>query len=417
MAKVLVGLLEPTSGLARVAGHDVRPVTVRDPAARRRVQLVSQSPWSALNRAKTIRHIVTQPLQVHGLAPDRAAREARAVELLRLVGLPAEYLDRRPRDISGGELQRVTIARALAGEPQVLVLDEPTASLDVSVKAILVNLLADLRAELGLSYVLITHELDIARHLADRVAVMYLGKFVEVERRRGRLLPPGAPVHPVPAGGGAVGAAHRRTAAGAAGGRGALGGRRAQRLPVPHPVPVRHRAVPRTGPRTAAGAGWDHACPACASTRSPRRTGPSRRRQMTDTLAAQAGALRLHAGDWARRGVDERIAVLARWSAEIAARRPTLVAGLARDTGRLALSEMEVGAVLSSIERHSGWARELLAQGRSASSADGAVAIRDAPVPYGLVGCDLAVELPVAAGADRRGARVAGRLCGAGQTQ
>ncbi len=180
VAKVLVGLLEPTSGLARVAGHDVRPVTVRDPAARRRVQLVSQSPWSALNRAKTIRHIVTQPLQVHGLAPDRAAREARAVELLRLVGLPAEYLDRRPRDISGGELQRVTIARALAGEPQVLVLDEPTASLDVSVKAILVNLLADLRAELGLSYVLITHELDIARHLADRVAVMYLGKFVEV---------------------------------------------------------------------------------------------------------------------------------------------------------------------------------------------------------------------------------------------
>ena len=107
---------------------------------------------------------------------------------------------------------------------------------------------------------------------------------------------------------------------------------------------------------------------------------------MTDTLAAQAGALRLHAGDWARRGVAERIAVLARWSAEIAARRPALVAGLARDTGRLALSEMEVGAVLSSIERHSGWARELLAQGQERSSADGAVAIQDAPVPYGLVG-------------------------------
>lgn len=180
VAKLLVGLLAPTSGVVRTGGRDVVPVGVRDLEARRRVQLVSQNPWSALNRSKTVRHIVTQPLQVHGLVAGREAREARARELMTMVGLTADYLDRRPMDISGGELQRVTIARALAGEPEVLVLDEPTASLDVSVKAVLINLLSDLRRDLGLTFVLITHELDIARHLVDRVAVMYLGEFVEV---------------------------------------------------------------------------------------------------------------------------------------------------------------------------------------------------------------------------------------------
>lgn len=179
VAKVLVGLTAPTAGRVRIDGHDVVPVTRRDPEARRRVQLVSQNPWSALNRSRSVEHILSQPIVLHRRAEGRAAVATRAAELLELVGLPADYLSRRPRDLSGGELQRVTVARALATEPDVLVLDEPTASLDVSVKATLVNLLADLRAELGLTYVLITHELDIARHLADRVAVMYLGEVVE----------------------------------------------------------------------------------------------------------------------------------------------------------------------------------------------------------------------------------------------
>lgn len=180
VAKMIVGLQTPTAGIVRVGDHEVVSVRQGDLAARRRVQLISQSPWSALNRSKTVRHIVTQPLQVHGLASDKASRNRRAAELMQIVGLSVDYLDRRPGEISGGELQRVTIARALAGEPEVLVLDEPTASLDVSVKAIVVNLLADLRTQLGLTYVLITHELDIARHLADQVAVMYLGEFVEL---------------------------------------------------------------------------------------------------------------------------------------------------------------------------------------------------------------------------------------------
>lgn len=179
LAKLLVGLTSPTSGQVEVAGAPVVAVDTPDLVARRRVGLVSQSPWSALNRAKTVKHIVTQPLRVHGLVRGDDAMSARAVELLSAVGLPEEYLVRKPRDLSGGELQRLTIARALAGEPEVLVLDEPTASLDVSVKATIVNVLADLRAELGLTYVLITHELEIARHLADRVAVMYLGQVVE----------------------------------------------------------------------------------------------------------------------------------------------------------------------------------------------------------------------------------------------
>ncbi|MGI5158854.1 oligopeptide/dipeptide ABC transporter ATP-binding protein [Microbispora sp. CA-102843] len=171
IARMLVRLTEPTAGRILVQG--------RDTTDRRAIQLVSQNPWSALNRRKSIRHALEQPLAVHRLYPDRAARAARVRELLELVGLTEEYLDRRPGGVSGGELQRVTVARALAVEPRVLVLDEPTASLDVSVKALLVNLLADLRRRLGLSYVLITHEIDIARHLADRVAVMYLGRIVE----------------------------------------------------------------------------------------------------------------------------------------------------------------------------------------------------------------------------------------------
>ncbi|WP_063766189.1 oligopeptide/dipeptide ABC transporter ATP-binding protein [Streptosporangium amethystogenes] len=171
VARMLVRLAEPTAGRILVHG--------REETDRRTIQLVSQNPWSALNRRKTIRHALEQPLVVHGLHPGAAARAARVRELLELVGLTEDYLDRRPGGVSGGELQRVTVARALAVEPRVLVLDEPTASLDVSVKALLVNLLMDLQRRLGLSYVLITHELEIARHLADEVAVMYLGRFAE----------------------------------------------------------------------------------------------------------------------------------------------------------------------------------------------------------------------------------------------
>lgn len=177
IARLAVGLLRPTMGEVRVDGSPLGPRPPRE--VRRAVQFVSQNPWSALNRRKTIGHAIGQPLAVHGLAASAAERAARVRELLEQVGLPAEYAGRRPAGVSGGELQRVTVARAIAAAPRAIVLDEPTASLDVGVKATLVNLLLDLRESLGLGYVLITHELDIARHLATRVAVMYLGRVVE----------------------------------------------------------------------------------------------------------------------------------------------------------------------------------------------------------------------------------------------
>ncbi|MEU8249674.1 oligopeptide/dipeptide ABC transporter ATP-binding protein [Nonomuraea sp. NPDC048916] len=191
LARLAVGLLTPTSGGVRISGAPAGPAMTR--AARRSVQFVSQNPWAALNPRKSIGHSVGLPLLVHGLSDGAAERSARVAELLEQVGLPAHYVSRRPGGISGGELQRVTVARALAAQPRAVVLDEPTASLDVAVKATVVNLLLDLREALGLGYILITHELDIARHLATHVAVMYLGRIVEYGSAEEVF---GAPRHP-----------------------------------------------------------------------------------------------------------------------------------------------------------------------------------------------------------------------------
>ena len=178
IARLILRLERPTSGSIRLDGEDL--LAMEDTtSARRAVQLVSQNPWSALNRRKTIKHTLTQPLKVHDLVDTRAGRTVRAAQLLQEVGLSPDYLYRFPSGISGGELQRVTIARALAVSPGVLILDEPTASLDVSVKASIINLLIDLRDMENLTYLFITHEIDIAKHVSDRIAVMYLGRIVE----------------------------------------------------------------------------------------------------------------------------------------------------------------------------------------------------------------------------------------------
>lgn len=178
IARLILRLERPTSGSIYLDGHDL--LAAEDTtAARRAVQLVSQNPWSALNRRKTIKHTLTQPLKVHNLVPTNSDRTLRAAQLLQEVGLSPDYLYRYPSGISGGELQRVTIARALAVSPQVLILDEPTASLDVSVKASIINLLIELRELENLTYLFITHEIDIAKHVSDRIAVMYLGRIVE----------------------------------------------------------------------------------------------------------------------------------------------------------------------------------------------------------------------------------------------
>jgi oligopeptide/dipeptide ABC transporter ATP-binding protein len=180
----LLRLIEPTSGRVRFDGTDVttlRPGPLR--RLRRRVAMVFQDPYASLDPRHTVGHSVAEPLRVHHLHTG-AARRPRLVELFELVGLSPALLDRHPHELSGGQRQRVGIARALAVEPDLLVLDEPIASLDVSVQAQVMNLLRRLQRELGLTYLFIAHDLAAVQHVSDRVAVMYLGRIVEIGPRQ-----------------------------------------------------------------------------------------------------------------------------------------------------------------------------------------------------------------------------------------
>ena len=177
----LLRLVEPTAGHIDLDGTDVTALGRRDlRALRRRVAMVFQDPYASLDPRQTVGRIVAEPLAVHGLHPGRAARGARLDELLSLVGLDPSFRARRPHELSGGQRQRVGIARALAGEPELIVCDEPIASLDVSIQAQVLNLLARLQRELGLTYLFVAHDLAAVQHVSDRVAVMYLGRIVEV---------------------------------------------------------------------------------------------------------------------------------------------------------------------------------------------------------------------------------------------
>lgn len=177
IARMLVGLADPTRGKITIDGKALQPQ--RTSSDRRLIQLVAQNPWSAFNRRRTLGHSLAQPLLVNKVVTDRRLRRTRVEEMVERVGLSTSHLAARPADVSGGELARAALARALLLSPKVLVLDEPTASLDASVKATVIDLLRELRTDLDLSIVLITHEIDVARMIADRAAVMYLGRIVE----------------------------------------------------------------------------------------------------------------------------------------------------------------------------------------------------------------------------------------------
>ncbi|HEY0181812.1 MAG TPA: oligopeptide/dipeptide ABC transporter ATP-binding protein [Rhodopila sp.] len=177
--RLLMRLVEPTAGTVRFDNLEISELDSKQlRAARRRMQLVFQDPGSAFNPRMTVASLIAEPMRLAGLSA--AARRARVLELLPLVGLAAEHAARYPHEFSGGQRQRIGIARALALQPDFVVCDEPVSALDVSVQAQVINLLTNLQRVFGLTYLFISHDLRVVRHVADRVAVMYLGRIVEI---------------------------------------------------------------------------------------------------------------------------------------------------------------------------------------------------------------------------------------------
>jgi oligopeptide/dipeptide ABC transporter ATP-binding protein len=179
LARCIVRLLRPTDGRIRFQGHDITTASRRElRPLRAQLQMVFQDPQASLNPRKRVGQIIGTALRVHGLRGP--AVEQRTRELLRVVGLDPAHAARYPHEFSGGQRQRIGVARALAMEPRLIVLDEPVSALDVSIQAQVINLLDDLQDEFGLSYVFVAHDLSVVRHVSDRIAVMYLGKVMEL---------------------------------------------------------------------------------------------------------------------------------------------------------------------------------------------------------------------------------------------
>lgn len=178
--RLVLRLLEPTAGTVEFEGRDLLRLSAEQMRLeRQQMQIIFQDPYSSLDPRMTVSQIVEEPLHIHRHG-DRSTRAKRVLELLDVVGLRKEYAQRYPHEFSGGQRQRIGIARALALNPKFIVADEPVSALDVSIQAQIVNLMSDLQRDLGLTYLFIAHDLGVVKHMADRVAVMYLGRIVEI---------------------------------------------------------------------------------------------------------------------------------------------------------------------------------------------------------------------------------------------
>jgi len=180
-ARLLTRLLDPTSGTISFLGRDIASLPRKEfKPLRRDMQMIFQDPFASLNPRRSVGSIIADPFVIHGIEPDEQQRRRRVQELMERVGLNREHYNRLPHEFSGGQRQRIGVARAIALEPRLVVADEPVSALDVSIQAQILNLMRDLQRELGLTIVLITHDLSVVRHMCDRVAVMYLGRIVEL---------------------------------------------------------------------------------------------------------------------------------------------------------------------------------------------------------------------------------------------
>lgn len=180
LARLLLRLIEPTEGSVIYQGRDITKLPAAEMRAlRREMQIIFQDPFASLNPRMTIGSIIAEPIRLHGLAKGKDV-DKRVAELLQVVGLRPEYASRYPHEFSGGQRQRIGVARALAGEPKLIIGDEPVSALDVSIQAQVINLLEDLKEQFGLTLIIVAHDLAVIRHMSDRVAVMYLGEVVEL---------------------------------------------------------------------------------------------------------------------------------------------------------------------------------------------------------------------------------------------